>query len=151
MLRICARLSPLSASYVTGSLFTTEDTETQRKKTFNHKGYERPLTTKDTKDHEVKQVHHHVPSWYFVSFVVKIRFPLCLCVLCGEKLSGGTAKGFFGGDNGIAVDGHRVFDMPRVSARERHHHGNIALARHPKHQLIAPLQALDGEAQTAEL
>src|SRR5437016_13763530 len=51
----------------------------------------------------------------------------------------------------VAMNPHRVFDIARVSARERDGQRHITRAAQVEHQPVPPHQALDREGEAAEL
>src|ERR1019366_8678650 len=53
--------------------------------------------------------------------------------------------------HGVAVNGHRVFDVVRIAAGVGDHHGYVACARGPEDKLVALLQPRDGQIQSAKL
>src|SRR5882762_9136372 len=60
-------------------------------------------------------------------------------------------KHFCCGDDGVAVNRNRVFDIPRVAAGEGDHHGDAASFGDAEDEFVALLQPVNGERQAAEL
>src|SRR5215469_5733284 len=63
----------------------------------------------------------------------------------------GWTEDFCGGDDRVGVDGHGVFDAGGVAAGVRHENGEATSASGAKDQLVALLQAVDCEIQSAKL
>jgi hypothetical protein len=60
-------------------------------------------------------------------------------------------KDFFGGDDGVGVDGDGVIDVAGVASGVGDHDGNVAGAGHSEDELVALFEAIDAEIESAEL
>ncbi len=82
-------------------------------------------------------------AWYGLQSTCAHRITTTRSYLLGENFSGG--------DHGVAVNRHRVFNFLRITARVGHHHRNVASLRHAENKFVALLQALDTQTEAAKL
>src|SRR6266849_3781753 len=58
---------------------------------------------------------------------------------------------FLCGNDSVAMNGHRVFHLPRIASGESDHHGNAANFGHLEDEFVALLQSFHRQIQAAEL